>query len=435
MSVETLIGRYLRRIAGLTLTLDATPTPLTPVRATGAPLLLYVHVPYCETLCPFCTFHRVRFDPSRAPRYFAALRTEIRRYWERGFRFADVYFGGGTPTVMPDELRRTIELLRSLGLTGQVSIETNPDHLCNDITEPLHAAGVNRLSVGVQSFDDRLLKEMGRYERYGSGEEIARRLADTQGLFDTLNADLIFNFPHQSTASLHRDIAVLHDVGVDQVSYYPLMPATSTRRAMSRAMGEVDFAREKKLYFEILRKLQPAYSPSSAWCFARGKAMIDEYIVDHDEYLGVGSGSFSYLDGTMYSTSFSINRYVERIERGETGVVMRRVFNPREQLRYAFLVGLFGLALPRTRLIDLYGADPTRVLWKELLLFRSLGAIRTEADVYKLTDRGMYLWVVMMREFLMGVNRFREQMRRHVRSEQRARPGEIAVPAGAIAHR
>ena len=88
-----------------------------------------MHVPFCEVLCPFCSFHRVRYNESKTARYFEALRREIRLYHEAGFRFSDVYVGGGTPTVNADELLATLELVRDLSPVRTISIETNPNHL------------------------------------------------------------------------------------------------------------------------------------------------------------------------------------------------------------------------------------------------------------------------------------------------------------------
>ena len=98
-------------------------------RGTRRPCQLYVHVPFCEVLCPFCSFHRVRYDAPKSSRYFEALRREIRLYHQAGFRFSDVYVGGGTPTVNADELLATLALVRSLSPVRTISIETNPNHL------------------------------------------------------------------------------------------------------------------------------------------------------------------------------------------------------------------------------------------------------------------------------------------------------------------
>ena len=109
--------------------------------APAAPCQLYVHVPFCEVLCPFCSFHRVRYDESKTARYFEALRQEIRHYHDAGFSFSDVYVGGGTPTVNPDELLATLKLIRELSPVHTISIETNPNHLEPDVLERYRDAG------------------------------------------------------------------------------------------------------------------------------------------------------------------------------------------------------------------------------------------------------------------------------------------------------
>jgi coproporphyrinogen III oxidase-like Fe-S oxidoreductase len=274
--------------------------------------LLYIHIPFCESLCPFCSFHRVRFEVDHTQRYFQALRKEIQHYQDDGFQFNDIYVGGGTPTVMVEELAETLQLVRDHNELASISVETNPNHLVQPTLDILKQAGVTRLSVGVQSLDDQLLQEMRRYEPYGSAEQIVEHLKLTQGQFDTFNVDMIFNIPHQSEASLMHDLDTLDKLAIDQISYYPLMPSEITERSMNRKMGHVEFRHEKDLYELIRKRLSDSYQASSAWCFSRETSDIDEYIVDHDEYLGVGSGSFSYLGGASYSTTFSINHYVDR---------------------------------------------------------------------------------------------------------------------------
>src|SRR5512141_3183388 len=101
---------------------------LMPAAPVG-PCQLYVHVPFCEVLCPFCSFHRVRYNEAKTHRYFEALRREIELYHDAGFRFSDVYVGGGTPTVNAEELIATLELVRARSPVHSISIETNPNHL------------------------------------------------------------------------------------------------------------------------------------------------------------------------------------------------------------------------------------------------------------------------------------------------------------------
>jgi menaquinone C8-methyltransferase len=414
---------------------QALPAP----SAVARPLQLYVHVPFCESLCPFCSFHRVQFREQKAAPYFEALRAEIRAYHARGFSFTDVYVGGGTPTIAPQELGATLALIRSLWPVRTVSVETNPNHLREPLLAQLAAAGVDRLSVGVQSFDDELLRQMQRYGPYGSGAQIRERLAATRGRFPTLNVDMIFNLPNQTHAMLERDLATLLELEVDQVSFYPLMTASSARQRMDKTLGRVDPGRRHEFYQGILAALRPRYRASSAWCFTRaGQAadarLIDEYIVDHDEFVGVGSGAFSYLDGRLYATTFSLNQYRRLIDAGASAITQSKRLTLKERMRYHFLVRLFGLSLPYADIRRAYGGAFWWRMAPELAAMRLLGALRFTASGIELTDTGMYCWMLMMAEFFNAVNEFRDQARLHIRAELEELP-RASAPKGSVTAR
>ena len=132
---------------------------------------------------------------------------------------------------------------------------------------------------------------------------------------------------------------------------------------------------------------------------------------------GAGSGSFSYLDGVMYASTFSISHYLNRIKEGKTAISARRRLSGRERMQYDWLVKLFALVIDLETMEKKYRNTFFLTLWREFLLFRLLGAIIKEKNVYRLTRRGMYYWVVMMREFFLGTNSFREQMRAGLAAE------------------
>ncbi|MGI9246100.1 MAG: coproporphyrinogen III oxidase family protein [Steroidobacteraceae bacterium] len=396
------------------------------------PCQLYVHVPFCEVLCPFCSFHRVRHDASKTHRYFEALRRELRTYHDAGFRFCDVYVGGGTPTVDGGELLRTLEQVCARSPVRTISIETNPNHLERGSLEAYRAAGVTRLSVGVQSFDDGLLRRMERLDRYGDARLVEQRIAGAMGIFPTLNVDMIFNLPGQTLAMLENDLDVIERLRVDQVSFYPLMTAPTARRKMERTMGHPDASLRHPMYETILARLLHEYRPASAWCFSRNEGMFDEYIIDQGDYVGVGSGAFSYVGGAYYSTTFSLNHYCRRAEGGQTGVTQKRDVGLRQQMRYDYLVHLFGGELRRDYIGRRYGPKFWLLLAPELLAMRLAGATRHDADAIRLTHRGMYCWVLMMAEFFNSVNDVREQMREHIRAELDAWNEEARVPVAAV---
>src|SRR3989339_1187625 len=383
-------------------------TPDVPPPGKQRPRLLYIHIPFCEQLCPYCSFNRVAFVEDLCRGYFRALRKEIILYRDLGYDFGAIYIGGGTPTVLIDELEETIALARTSFHIRELSVETNPNHLTEDRLEVLQRAGVNRLSVGVQSFDDDLLKKMDRYDKYGSAAEIAERLRQTLGHFGTLNADMIFNFPTQTSAMLEKDLDTLQEIGIDQVTWYPLMVSDSTRQTVMETLGRVDGRQEERFYHRIVGRLVPSYRFSSAWCFSRKQAMIDEYIVDYDEYAGLGSGSIGYLNGTCHANTFDINGYISQLDRGELPLAASRLFSVRDQLRYDFLMKLFGTRLNTVELRKKYDGSFLRLLWPDLLAFSLIGALSWQAPDIVLTKRGRYAWVVLMREFFTAVNNFRD---------------------------
>lgn len=408
MIVEAALTTYLKHKYANILKFDRFQDIPPPMPQPGMEYLLYVHVPFCEELCPYCSFNRFPLEKDLARRYFKALHREVQLYADLGFDFAAAYVGGGTPTVLPDELVELLAELRSMFHLREISLETNPNHLTGPIVRLLKDAGVNRLSVGVQSFDDGLLRLMERYHKYGSGEEIRGKLASLKGTFDTLNVDMIFNFPTQTMDMLERDLAIINDLEADQVTFYPLMVSEMTKRELARRFGPISYRTEKAFYGRIVERLEHEYSCGTAWCFSRKKTMIDEYIVDYDEYVGVGSGSFGYVNGACLANTFSISDYIDAIHRDKIPIFARRDFSIPEQIQYDFMMKLFGTALDLNKAEKKFGGRFMKTLWKEIPFFNLTGALKKENGTLKLTRLGQYFWVIMMREFFTGVNNFRD---------------------------
>lgn len=412
--IKSLIAYLARREFARTVTFQGDRRPDLPACQDQLPRLLYLHIPFCERLCPYCSFNRVVFEEDLCRAYFQTLRKEIRFYKDRGYNFSSIYVGGGTPTLLLEELEETLALTRELFPIRNISVETNPNHL-NDITiGALKRLRVNRLSVGVQSFHNGLLKEMDRYDKYGSGEEIALRLKDVMGEFETVNADMIFNFPSQTMEMLEGDLSTLIDIGIDQITYYPLMVSDHTKEEMETKLGRVDYRKEEAFYHRIVKGLVPAYRFSSAWCFSRTKAgsIIDEYIVDYDEYAGLGSGSIGYLGGTCYANTFSVPQYIATINEGKLPLMASRDFSLPDKVRYDFLMKLFGMKLPASFLFKKYGKRAYPGIFLDIAAFFIIGALKYDSGYFQLTRKGSYLWVIMMREFFTSVNNFRDYCRR-----------------------
>lgn len=414
MLVESLITAFLKRQFGKILQLDSFEHLAPPKASADKPYLVYIHVPFCEELCPYCSFHRIPFERDLAQNYFKALRQELRMYADLGYDFAAAYIGGGTPTVLPEQVAELLADLKRMFRMREISLETNPNHLTDDTIGLLKESGVNRLSVGVQTFDDELLKQMERYHKYGSGEEIQARLQKYMGTFDTLNVDMIFNFPNQTFEKLDRDLAVIQEIRADQATFYPLMVSDITRRELARIFGPISYRQEKLFYRRIRDALDQDYATGTAWCFSRKRSLIDEYIVDYDEYIGVGSGSFGYVDGWVLANTFSIPGYIRTVGEGRFPLTGGRKFSEAERIRYEFVMKLFGTSLDMRAAEEKFGNRFAKTLRPEITFFRLLGALSNQNQVIRLTPKGQYYWVIMMREFFTGVNNFRDTCRARI---------------------
>ena len=392
--------------------------------------MLYMHVPFCERLCPYCSFNRFPFAEERAVPYFESMRKEMRMLKDMGYDFESLYVGGGTPTIMIDELCDTIDQARELFSIDEVSSETNPNHLIPSYLDKLQGR-VQRLSVGVQSFDDNLLKQMDRYDKYGSGAEILERIGEASPYFTSLNVDMIFNFPAQTEDVLISDVERVIESGTSQTTFYPLMASPSVARSLARTVGKVDYAREK-VYYEIVSELlaggdDPLFEHGSAWTFnkrgtgaAGDGAMIDEYVVDYEEYPAIGSGGITYLGNSLYVNTFSVNDYNAAIKAGRMSIMGKTTFSLHDRMRYRFMMQLFGLRLDKRQFEKDFGCTVERGLPVEMAFMKASGAFdRDTADELTLTPRGRYLMVVMMRQFFIGVNNLRDQAREALVGEER----------------
>jgi coproporphyrinogen III oxidase-like Fe-S oxidoreductase len=388
---------------------DSPPAPQVPEDKTGRDdwASLYVHIPFCRTLCPFCCFNRYLLDEAKAHRYFISLKKEVELYIDHGFRFSDVYFGGGTPTVMMDELIDFLDFLKQHFNIKQISLETTHREVNKETLDTLRKAGVNRLSIGVQSFDNNLLRAMGRM--VGSGEEAIEKLKMAQGRFDTVNADFIFNFPTQTLAQFEKDVATFKSLGLDQATFYPLMPSPHKKTRLERRFSQVNTKHEKQFYDIILRELyRGGYKASTAWCFSRGDRLIDEYIIDYDDYVGVGAGSVGFLNGDFFVNTFSLERYEQLISQGKLPLVNWRRLSEREHLRYYMLTKLFGMSLDPQRFSQRFQGDINRKLWWELTFLRRCGLVKDNGTI-DVIPKGMYTLCVMQKEFFAALNTLRER--------------------------
>lgn len=430
MLSERMLTAVVRQTTKSYLKLQPTTEACVPGPKPGMKYMLYMHVPFCERLCPYCSFNRFPFSEDRARPYFANMRKEMLMLKDLGYDFESLYVGGGTPTVLLDELCDTIDMAKETFSIKEVSSETNPNHLIPEYLDKLQGR-VQRLSVGVQSFDNGLLKQMDRFDKYGCAEEILERVGQASPYFTSMNVDMIFNFPAQTENILINDIERVVESGASQTTFYPLMASPSVARSLAQTVGRVDYAREQRFYRIIDELLtggdKPLFDHGSAWAFNRRgsgiegeKAMIDEYVVDYEEYPAIGSGGITYLGETLYVNTFSVNDYNAAIEDGRMSLMGKATFSKHDRMRYRFMMQLFGLRLNKRQFLQDFGCTVEAGLPVETMFMKASGAFATDTpEEYTLTPKGRYLMVVMMRQFFIGVNNLRDQARAALTGEER----------------
>lgn len=430
MLSERVLTRIVKTMLKSHLNLVDTGETRVPPADEGRRYMLYMHVPFCERLCPFCSFNRYVFREDVARPYFASMRAEMLMLKELGYDFESIYVGGGTPTILLDELCETLDLARDNFHIREVGVETNPNHLVEPYLSELQGR-VQRLSVGVQSFDDGLLKQMDRYGKYGSGQEILERIDEALPFFDSLNVDMIFNFPTQTEDILFSDLEKVATCGARQTTFSPLYVSNATTAKMAETLGAIDYDRERRFY-RILDEVlvggdDPLFERTTLWTFTRAgedaqggcgpeapgaDRRIEEFQTAYEDYPAIGSGSIAHLDGRLYVNTFSIAEYNGRIARGEMPIMGVSQLSRHDLMCYRFLLDLYKLRLDKRSFEADFGTSVERGLPVEMAYMRAHGAFATDDDAeLTLTAAGRYLVVVMYRQFLSGMNNLRDQAR------------------------
>ncbi|MEW6379109.1 MAG: radical SAM protein [bacterium] len=382
-------------------------------------IALYIHIPFCRTLCPYCSFVRYPYEESAAWAYMKTLRKELDLYLglirNTGVHIQSAYFGGGTPTLLTyPSLLDLINELRVHLKVKEISVETNPNDLDPQKIKDLAESGVSRLSIGVQSFSDEILHNLGRSAHHDS-ESAKRAVILTQGKFETVNVDMIWDLPNQDQAHLEKDIQTIFELDVDQVTFYPIVPSPNKKTLMERQFHQINQGlwqknhRHRQAYEFIREALGKRYVPSTVWCFSKpGILAIDEYAIDYEEYIGLGCGSISIINGYYTINTFPLDKYHQFLARGELPIVRSRKLSGWELSNYRLLTGLFGVRINKQRIFRHFPGHREKELRWRLALFKKLGCLAESSNLFYLTPKGMYQVDLLMRQIFAGMNSLRE---------------------------
>jgi oxygen-independent coproporphyrinogen-3 oxidase len=372
------------------------------------PLGLYVHIPFCSAICNYCNFNRGLFDHELKNQYVAAILEEIRCTAD-GESADTIYFGGGTPSLLePREVEAIIAACRqSFRVSGdaEVTLEANPETVTCERLEGFRAAGVNRLSVGVQSLRDEELQRLSRLHSAARARE-AFALARATG-FDNVSMDLMMWLPGQSVVEWLASVEGLVGLGPEHASLYLLeiYPNAPLRDTMAR--GRLTVAADDEaaeMYLQAMAALDAAgyeqYEISNVARGGRESRHNVKYWTD-GEWHGFGCAASSSRKGIRQKNVASTTEYISRVAAGRPLAVERCELTRRARLEEALLMGL-----RLTRGVDLaavnerYDTDVWRLYGEDLEPFVDQGLLIYDGARLRLTRPGMLLANEVMAVFI-----------------------------------
>ena len=352
---------------------------------------IYVHIPFCARICPYCAFYKERADPAQAMRFCESVLAELDY---QGGQFAlrpeTIFFGGGTPTALTtaqlDFLLIGFRARLDLSAMREWTFEANPGSVSERKAKLLREFGVNRISLGVQSFDDELLELLGR-EHSAAQAEASFRLLRRTG-FENLNVDLMFGLPGQTVAQWEATLRRAIALGPDHISAYCLTYEEDTDFFLRHASGEFRVDAEADADFftltgELLGGASLAQYEVSNYARPGFESVHNRAYWGGKNYLGLGPSAVSTVGLRRWQNVSDYRAYADRLLSGTSASTGDEILTP--QMKRAEAVAL-----------SLRTNEGVPAAWvndrpEEVEEFVRLGLLQAEAERYVLTRAGRFL--------------------------------------------
>jgi len=363
---------------------------------------LYIHLPFCAKRCGYCSFNTAPYAPAAMGRFLAAVGAEIDLLagtpWAASSTLATVFVGGGTPSLATeDELAALLDRLRrrfAVDAGAEITVECNPESVSRERLAGYRRAGVNRISLGVQSLDDTVLPALNRLHTAAE----ARRAFDAARAagFDNVSADLIYGLPGLGQATWELTVRRLLEWEPDHLSAYAL---TLDEGSLWHAAGVRGLPLEEEVtaqYRALARRAGEAgYEHYEISNYARrGRRSAHNQIYWRaEEYLGLGPGACGFLGDVRYANVKPVDRYCALVESGRAPLASHESLTPRQRLAERLILGLrLRDGIPAEWLAERIGVEPGRLpalldAWKERgLLIEDAGRVRLSEAGFLLSD-------------------------------------------------
>lgn len=368
----------------------------------------YLHVPFCSHKCGYCDFASVAGQDDRMTDYLDALEAEIAGHLTQAATVDTIFIGGGTPTYLSAALlQRLMEIVHRwfhLAPDGEFSVESNPNTLTAEKVTILADAGVNRMSLGAQSFHRHLLTVL---ERDHDPDSVRRAIDRIRQRIDNFSVDLIFGVPGQSLDEWKSDLEAVIALETNHCSTYGLTYEKGTRLWRQRKLGmvqPVDEELERSMFEYALDRLADRgwehYEISN---FARACRVCRHNLTywANDDCFGFGTGAAAYVDGTRRLNTRELDSYINRCVNGKSPASQSETLDPEERARETAMVNLRrDSGLVRRDFLAKTGFDIDALAGKQIHRFVELGFLDDNGESIRFTREGLFIADAILREIV-----------------------------------
>ncbi|HMM07139.1 MAG TPA: radical SAM protein [Clostridiales bacterium] len=348
---------------------------------------LYIHIPFCESICSFCPYCKERYVKERCHEYIDTLIAEIHHVGATADgtkkKVTSLYFGGGTPALAIDRLGDIIQAVEDHFIIAEgIGLELHPGNVTKENLRKLKTMGITKISIGIQSFQPKLLKLLGR------------SVIDPQNIFDamrevpfeTVSMDFIFALPGQTIEELKADIDMAFANQANHIAIYPFINFTFTKSTIP-VMAKKE---KRKLLDEITKYCESkGYHRDSIWTFAK-KKRAKYSSMTRENFLGFGCSATTLLKDQFKINTFSIEEYKKRIAANDIPTSLTIRFTKRQRMIYYLFWTAYSTKIKAKNFEDFFGESLKKNYGFELWLAKKLGLVNEQDHVYTMTLKGAF---------------------------------------------
>ena len=370
---------------------------------------IYVHIPFCKRKCHYCDFISYCNKDSKIEEYIQAVKKEIA--WQKiKSEITTIYIGGGTPSYIKSKhIKEILEEInhKSVSENAEITIEINPGTVTIEKLTDYKKAGINRLSIGLQTSKDDLLKQIGRihnFEQFLETYEMARKVG-----FKNINVDLMLGLPNQRISDLKETLEKVIELQPEHISVYSLIVEEGTPIANKIENGELELPEEdveRNMYWYVKNTLElNGYIHYEISNFAK-KGYESKHNVNcwkQKEYIGIGAAAHSYRDITRYSNTESLGEYIRNIQKEnfERNRIIHEIQKQDDIKKEYMILGLRQIeGVQISKFKEKFVDNPIYLFRKELNKLSDQNLISVDDDYIKLTNKGIDLANLVWEEFV-----------------------------------